>query len=130
MRSASMIWRMKFEWEASSCFRGEAADMALTGIRAILPQRSAIARRIAGSAGSRRGEREGEADRHGRGERSGRDEEIHPAQDRECQVSEEQGGDERLRPGRVAFREARAVCRSQRGRGSREGAWCVIAGCM
>ena len=38
-----MIWRMKFEWEASSCFRGEGADMALTGIRAILPQRPAIA---------------------------------------------------------------------------------------
>jgi len=34
-----MIWRMKFECEASSCFLGECADMALTGNRAILPQR-------------------------------------------------------------------------------------------
>ena len=38
-----MIWRMKFECEASCCFLGEGADMVLTGNRAILPQRSAIA---------------------------------------------------------------------------------------
>ena len=38
-----MIWRMKFECEASSCFLGEGVDMALTGNRAILPQRPAIA---------------------------------------------------------------------------------------
>ena len=38
-----MIWRMKFECEASCCFLGEGADMVLTGIRAILPQRSGIA---------------------------------------------------------------------------------------
>src|SRR5881394_3710563 len=39
MRSASMIWRMKFECEASSCFLGEGADMALTGNRAIARER-------------------------------------------------------------------------------------------
>ncbi len=38
-----MIWRMKFECEASSSFRGEGADMVLADIRAILPQRSAVA---------------------------------------------------------------------------------------
>ncbi len=36
-----MIWRMKFECEASCCFLGEGADMGLAGIRAILPQRFA-----------------------------------------------------------------------------------------
>jgi len=44
--------------------------MALTGNRAILPQRPAIACEC-GISRSRRGEREGEADRHGRGERRG-----------------------------------------------------------
>ena len=38
-----MIWRMKFECEASSCFLGEGADMVLTGNRAIVPQRSGVA---------------------------------------------------------------------------------------
>ena len=32
-----MIWRMKFECEASCCFLGEGADMVLTGIRDSTP---------------------------------------------------------------------------------------------
>ncbi len=32
-----MIWRMKFECEASCCFLGEGADMVLTGMRDSTP---------------------------------------------------------------------------------------------
>jgi len=37
MRSASTIWRMKFECEASCCFLGEGADMVLTGFARFYP---------------------------------------------------------------------------------------------
>src|SRR5258708_19841846 len=55
---------------------------------------------------SRGGEREGEADRRGRGKRRGRREKIHPAEDRESQVGEKEGTEKRPGPDRLAFREA------------------------